>query len=199
MTKGKSKRAVAPNVHVKTAIGTAALLASGASAKGLRESGAGDEEAVVASFDIASKQALNDDPPPNLTVVEKVIAETAPFQMVHQMRSMEVDERAKAADEMVGEETVERLMKADEEIDDEAPAKKAKKEKKEKKSKKEKKKKSKKRKLRQLGMEPPEEDETGSSLSESEQRAETEARFLKEDKKDKKEKKEKDKKKKKDK
>ena len=52
MAKGKPKRAVVPNVKIKTAIGTAALLASEASAtaRGLRESGAGigDEEAAVA-------------------------------------------------------------------------------------------------------------------------------------------------------
>ena len=91
-----------------------------------------------------------------------------------------------AADEMVGEETVERHMKT--EGANEA--------KKEKKSKKEKKKKSKKRKIRQLGMEPPEEDEaSGSSLSEGDQGVEADARLLKEDEK-KKDKKKKDKKKK---
>jgi len=90
MTKGKSKSLVSSSV--KAAIGTAALLAgAGASAKGLRDSGAGigDEEAVVASVHISSKQGLNDEPPPNLAVAEKVIAETAPFQMIRQERSME--------------------------------------------------------------------------------------------------------------
>eukprot|EP00985_Skeletonema_marinoi_P021835 scaffold13617_cov84-Skeletonema_marinoi.AAC.10 len=58
--------------------------------KGLRQSRASDKEVVVASFHLSSKQDLNDDPPPNLTVTEKVIAETAPFQMIRQKRSMEV-------------------------------------------------------------------------------------------------------------
>ena len=90
MAKGSSKSAIAPNV--KAAVCTAALLASGsgASAKGLRQSRASDKEGVVASFHLSSKQDLNDDPPPNLTVMEKVIAETAPFQMIRQKRSMEV-------------------------------------------------------------------------------------------------------------
>jgi hypothetical protein len=95
MTKGKSKSAAAHSV-VKAAIGTAALLASGASAKGLRgESGAGGkEEVVVASFQISSKQGLNDEiiPPSesNLKVVERVVAETAPFPMNHlRKRSLE--------------------------------------------------------------------------------------------------------------
>jgi len=90
MAKGSSKSAIAPNV--KAAVCTAALLASGsgASAKGLRQSRASDKEGVVASFHLSSKQDLNDDPPPNLTVTEKVIAETAPFQMIRQKRSMEV-------------------------------------------------------------------------------------------------------------
>ena len=93
MLKGKSKSAAAHSV--KAAIGTAALLASGASAKGLRESGAGyKEEVVVASFQISSKQGLNDELHPsesNLKVVEKVVAETAPFSMNHlRKRSLEV-------------------------------------------------------------------------------------------------------------
>ena len=93
MAKGKSKSTIAPNV--KAAVCTAALLASGASAKGLRQSRASDKEVVVASFHLSSKQDLNDDPPPNpnLTVTEKVIAETAPFQMIRQKRSMEMEEQ----------------------------------------------------------------------------------------------------------
>eukprot|EP00985_Skeletonema_marinoi_P005933 scaffold2572_cov75-Skeletonema_marinoi.AAC.21 len=150
MAKGKpkSKRATS----VKAAVGTAALLASGASAKGLRESGAGNEEVVVASAHISSKQGLNDDPPPNLTVMEKVIAETAPFQMIRQMRSME---DAKAADETEGA--------VGDGADEERELKTGKK----KKSKKEKKeKKSKKKKVRQLGMEPPEADDSDSNEDE---------------------------------
>ena len=91
MAKGKSKSTIAPNV--KAAVCTAALLASGASAKGLRQSRASDKEVVVASFHLSSKQDLSDDPPPNLTVTEKVIAETAPFQMIRQKRSMEMEEQ----------------------------------------------------------------------------------------------------------
>eukprot|EP00984_Skeletonema_dohrnii_P004684 scaffold1644_cov147-Skeletonema_dohrnii-CCMP3373.AAC.5 len=88
MAKGKSRSKAAPNV--KTAVGTAALLAAGASAKGLRGSGADNTEVVVASAHISSKQGLNDDPPPsNLKVVERVVAETTPFQMIRQERSME--------------------------------------------------------------------------------------------------------------
>ena len=82
MAKRKSKSTIAPNV--KAAVCTAALLASGASAKGLRQSRASDKEGVVASFHLSSKQDPNDDPPPNLTVTEKVIAESAPFQMIRQ-------------------------------------------------------------------------------------------------------------------
>ena len=94
MLKGKSKSAAAHSV--KAAIGTAALLASGASAKGLRESGTGyKEEVVVASFQISSKQGLNDELHPsesNLKVMEKVVAETAPFSMNHlRKRSLEVE------------------------------------------------------------------------------------------------------------
>ena len=162
MTKGKSKSAVAPNV--KSAIGTAALLASGASAKGLRESGAGDEEAVVASFDIASKRALNDDPPPNLTVAEKVIAETAPFQMIRQKRSMEVIAEAGADVDAAGEKKSKKKKKVKK---DDSDGEKKKKKKDKKKDSKKDSKKDKKTKVRQLGMEPPE--ESGSSLSEGEQ------------------------------
>jgi hypothetical protein len=53
-----------------------------------KESGAGNE-VVVASAHLSSKQGLNDDPPPNLTVAEKVIAETAPFQMIRRKRDLE--------------------------------------------------------------------------------------------------------------
>ena len=132
----------------EAAVGTAALLASGASAKGLRESGAGNEEVVVASAHISSKQGLNDDPPPNLTVVEKVIAETAPFQMIRQKRSME---DAKAADETEGVMVGATVADADEEREL------ANSKKKEKKSKK---------KVRQLGMEPPEADDSDSNEDE---------------------------------
>eukprot|EP00984_Skeletonema_dohrnii_P004678 scaffold1643_cov87-Skeletonema_dohrnii-CCMP3373.AAC.3 len=88
MVKGKSKSKVAPNV--KTAVGTAALLAAGASAKGLRGSGADNTEVVVASAHLSSKQGINVDPPHSkLKLVERVVAETAPFQMIRQKRSME--------------------------------------------------------------------------------------------------------------
>ncbi len=157
MKKGKSNSAVSSSV--KAAIGTAALLAgAGASAKGLRESGAGigDEKSVVASVHISSKQGLNDEPPPNLTVAEKVIAETAPFQMIRQERSMEeyVTEAGNAGSVI----TTARRAKASKG----AGKKKSKKKSSKKKSKKHKKKK----KLRQLGMEPPEADDNESSEEE---------------------------------
>ena len=148
MTKGKSKSLVSSSV--KAAIGTAALLAgAGASAKGLRDSGAGigDEEAVVASVHISSKQGLNDEPPPNLAVAEKVIAETAPFQMIRQERSME--EYVTEAGNAGGDITTARRAKA---------AKGA--------GKSSKKKTKKKEKVRQLGMEPPEADDNESSEEE---------------------------------
>ncbi len=166
MTKGKSKSAVSSSV--KAAIGTAALLAgAGAYAKGLRESGAGigEEESVVASVHISSKQGLNDEPPPNLTVAEKEIAETAPFQMIRQERSMEeyVTEAGNARSDI----TTARRAKA---------SKRAGKKKSKKKSKRKSKRKSKKhkhkhkhkhtQKLRQLGMEPPEADDNESSEEE---------------------------------
>ena len=139
MTKGKPKSAA----NVKAAIGTAALLASGASTKG---GGGGDEEVVVASFQISSKQGLNDEPPPNLTVAEKVIAETAPFQMIRQKRSM--DQWRSLQEDEAGGEIAEKLAEGGEEVV--VPEKKSKKEKKPKKR-------------RLLGMEPPQED--GSSDS----------------------------------
>lgn len=145
MTKG------IPAPNVKAAIGTAALLASGASTKG-----GGDEEVVVACFQISSKHGLNDEPPPNLTVAEKVIAETAPFQMIRQKRSM--DQWRSLREDEAGGEIAEKLVEGGEEVAAKDP--KPKKEKKKKKPKK-KDKKSKKRKL--LGMEPPQAD--GSSDS----------------------------------
>ncbi len=123
MAKGRSKSAAAPTI--KTAIGTAALLVSGASAKGLlkMKSEAGEDEkekeVVVASFHLSGKRGLNnddppanstvtekviaetaplqmsDDPPPNLTVAEKVIAETAPFQLVHHQRREKEEKKEK--------------------------------------------------------------------------------------------------------
>ena len=147
MTKGKPKSA-APSV--KAAIGTAALLASGASAKG---GGGGDEEVVVASFQISSKQGLNDEPPPNLTVAEKVIAETAPFQMIRQKRSM--DQWRSLEEDEAGGVLAEKLAEGGEEVVATEKISKDKDKKTKKDSKKDKKQKgTKRRKL--LGMEPPE-------------------------------------------
>ncbi len=155
MAKGKSKSAVAvapsasaeAKAKVKAAVGIAAILASGAAAKGLRESEAGNKEVVVASvhLSVSGKRGLTDDPPPNLTVQERVIAETAPFQMIRQKRTIE--EYDKVAYEPGGEMISARRAGTNK-------VKKEKKEKKEKESKKEKKEKEKK--VRQLGMEPPE-------------------------------------------
>ena len=141
MAKGKSKNAAAPNV--KAAVSTAALLASGASAKELLKSETGEKEVVVASFHLSRKQDLNDDPPPNLAVTEKVIAETVPFQMIRQQRSMA--EYGTAVDNVGGEMTTARHVRKRKggEIETASDSEKAKK-KKEKKKKKEGKKKDKK-------------------------------------------------------
>eukprot|EP00984_Skeletonema_dohrnii_P004683 scaffold1644_cov147-Skeletonema_dohrnii-CCMP3373.AAC.4 len=142
MAKGKSKSTIAPNV--KAAVCTAALLASGASAKGLRQSRASDKdnEVVVSSFHLSIKQDPNDDPPPNLTVTEKVIAETAPFQMIRQKRSLEAppgegEGEGEGEDEGEGEELPDSEKKKKKKKKD--------KKKKEKKNKKERKKKDKKK------------------------------------------------------
>eukprot|EP00984_Skeletonema_dohrnii_P004677 scaffold1643_cov87-Skeletonema_dohrnii-CCMP3373.AAC.2 len=149
MVKGKSKSECAPNV--KAAVGTAALLAAGASAKGLRGSGADNMEVVVASAHLSSKQGINVDPPhSNLIVVERVVAETAPFQMISQQRSME--EYTKADETEAGIVTETGVTEAGQDKKKEKKDKKSKDKKKKKDGKKKDKKKRKE--SRQLGMEP---------------------------------------------
>ena len=95
MVKGKSKRAVGPNV--KSVAGAAALVA-GASAQGLRGRSAGSNAIVLAFAYVSSKSGQDNAGLAGLGVSEKVVAESAPFKMMQQKRDLETTQDASDMD-----------------------------------------------------------------------------------------------------